>query len=300
MNSRVAQAIGTAFRQSGEPWFPELAERLTQDFWLRQAKGDVRLSDYGTHRWLTKDTVAERWKMAEVTLSPGQTCRVEVLPPASQSRYEDLGLVFPSPTVVARATSVIDAAVSFIALAPTLHKTIAAYLFSLHILEAPRGNVDVSHSDPDVPFSIFASVPPHEKNGRVRLAESIIHESMHLQLTMIEGVVPLVACEAHRGFSPWQRSPRPLSGVLHGLYVFAVIDAFYRIVRDSPSLSTAERQFVDKRRRELAEEVRHVDDPTAGRGLTLEGKTLFRRLLEQFGSCASRPPEIVVSHGAKH
>ena len=284
MANGVGQAIKTAFRQSHEPWFPGVAERLTESAWRRLASRGFQVSNYGTHRWLRDDPSAERWDVAELTLGGGRECRAEVLPPLSRARYEELGLVFRGPASVAENISAVDSALSLIALAPTLYKTVAVYLCILHILQAPSSDYDVSHSDPDVPFSIFLSVPLVTKEGLVRLAESIIHECMHLQLTMIEGVVPLVCRPDHRSFSPWQRSLRPLGGVLHGLYVFAVVDAYYRTVQQAPSLTPAERSFIGKRRRELIEDVRSVEDLVADQGLTIDGKALFRRLHQQFGS----------------
>lgn len=48
---------------------------------------------------------------------------------------------------------------------------------------------DVSHSTPVLPLSIFVSVPgADERHAELRLAESIIHEAMHLQLTFIESL----------------------------------------------------------------------------------------------------------------
>ena len=299
MRSGIRQTIKKAFRHSAEPWFPGLADRLTEIGWQRLAGREFFLANYGTHRWLRDNPSAERRDIAELALGGRRECRVEVLPPSSRRRYEKLGLVFGSPASVAEDISAVDSAMSFIALAPTLHEAVIAYLSILHILQAPSVDHDVSHSDPEVPFSIFLSVPSLTKDGRVRLAESIIHECMHLQLTMIESVEPLVGCEDELSFSPWQRGLRPLGGVLHGLYVFAVIYAYYRSVQQAPSLTSAEKRFIDKRRRELIEEARDVGDLTAAGVLTIEGQVLFRRLLRQFGSDDSPSAQIVVSHGAK-
>lgn len=299
MDNRVEQAIRTAFRRTAEPWFPGLGEPLSQTAWRRLAKRGFCLSNYGTHRWLRDDPSAERCDVVELVLGDQRKCHVEVLPPSSRARYERLGLVFPDSARVAEDTSAVATALSFVALVPNLLRTVTAYLCILHILQAPSADHDVSHSDPDIPFSIFLSVPSNREQGHVRLAESIIHECMHLQLTMIENMVPLVACEARRSFSPWQRSLRPLGGVIHGLYVFAVVDAYYRIVQQAPSLTTAERRFVNKRRRDLVEEVGQVGDLTTGCGLTADGKALFDRLVQQFRSSDAGSAQVVVSHGAE-
>ena len=123
--------------------------------------------------------------------------------------------------------------------------------------------------------------------------------AVHLQLTMIEAMEPLVSRADESAFSPWQQNLRPIGGVLHALYVFTVIYAHYQAVREIPSLTPAEKEFVDKRRREIIDEVRNVGDLTAGSGLTIEGQVLFRRLLQRFGSDGFRRTQEVDSHGAE-
>ena len=115
----------------------------------------------------------------------------------------------------------------------------------------------MSHSEPTIPFSIFVSAPrPAEKDPVIRLAESLIHEAMHLQLTLVENVLPLVSTEG-QGYSPWQGRPRPARGLLHGLYVFTVILHFMDLVAVArPDLAAKARQ----RRVEIEEEVAVLED----------------------------------------
>ena len=193
MRSGIRQTIKKAFRHSAEPWFPGLADRLTEIGWQRLAGREFFPANYGTHRWLRNDPSAERWAIAELAHGGRREYQVEVLPASSRGRYEQLGLVFGSFMSAGRDISAVDSALSFITLAPSLHVTVTAYLRILHILQAPSMDHDISHSDPEVPFSIFLSVPLPDKEGRVRLAESIVHECMHLQLTMIEAMEPLVS-----------------------------------------------------------------------------------------------------------
>ena len=207
----------------------------------------------------------------------------EVLPMSSRVRYEALGLIFSDTATIEAAVAAVRSALSLIASIPSLYIAVAAFVRSLHVLQAPGMDFDVSHSDPEVPFSIFVSIPPPERQGPLRLAESIIHECMHLQLTMIETILPLVGAGNATAFSPWQQRARPFRGILHGVYVFSVIDACLQALDGSGSLAPDETAFVRKRRREIAHEVAQVDHFAIAEELTDDGGVLVGQLLRRFG-----------------
>ncbi len=157
------------------------------------------------------------------------------------------------------------------------------------MLQAPGLDFDVSHSDPEVPFSIFVSVPSAERDGTSRLAESILHECMHLQLTMIEAVLPLVDDESASAFSPWRQASRPLRGVFHGLYVFSAIDAFLQTLERNGSLAPNTTAFVRKRRSQIASEIPLVAHLAVAEALTKDGRVMAGWLLRRFGLGEFRP-----------
>ena len=210
-------------------------------------------------------------------------CRIEALPESSRTRYERIGLAFPESISIRPHVAAVQSALSHVTPVPSLYAAICAYLRTLHVLQAPGNDFDVSHSDPEAPFSIFVSIPSACPNGAMRLAESIVHECMHLQLTMIETLLPLVGTEGGSSFSPWQQRQRPLGGVLHGLYVFSVIDAWFQALDHSDWLTPEERTFVAKRRQEIAREIAQVADLVTVKGLTVYGQVLAGRLLPHFG-----------------
>ena len=251
--------------------------------WQRLARHGYDPENYGTHRWLERDPTAGRTQSAVFDLGDTLECRIEVLPTSSRIRYEQLGLAFSESVSTEADVALIQSALSLIASVPSLHAAVAAYLRSLHVLRPPGTNIDVSHSDPDVPFSIFVSIPPSVTDGRLRLAESIVHECMHLQLTMIEAVLPLVGNGNASAFSPWQQRFRSLRGILHGLYVFSVIDACLQTLDRSGSLTPDETTFVGKRRREIANEIAQVAHLTSAAELTDDGGALVGQLLWRFG-----------------
>ena len=137
---------------------------------------------------------------------------------------------------------------------------------------------DVSHSDPAVPFSIFLSVPPAGQTGRLRLAESIIHECMHLQLSIVEKALPLID-EPHAMYC------RPASGVLHGLYVFSVIYQFFGCSTLNAHLTSQERLFADLRRSQLSRELNQVVPFARIDSLSREGRCLAARSLDCLPLC---------------
>ena len=233
-------------------------------------------ANYGTHRWLEKDPTADRIELARLDLGNSLECVIESLPASNRAPYEAAGLVFAKWSSPGADLAILQSALSLMASVPSLHATVAQYLRCLHILESPGVDYDVSHSDPGVPLSIFASVPPGEGKGRLRLAESIIHECMHLQLTIAEKVLPLVEAPEVRFFSPWRQTLRPVTGVLHGLYVFAVVHEFFRVLSRTGFLTSDESIFINKRRRKIIAEAAQVAFLPSAEGLTEDGRLLVR------------------------
>jgi HEXXH motif-containing protein len=96
---------------------------------------------------------------------------------------------------------------------------------------------------------------------------------MHLQLTLIEGLVPLVDNSPTTTFSPWKHQNRPLQGVVHGLYVFGVLfEALGALAQSAPGVAP----YGAIRRREIASELDAVEDIRTG--LTSHGAELWKRL----------------------
>ena len=283
MPSGILESFRATLSQSAEPWFPGIAEPITAIFWQGIARHGFLMSNYGTHRWLQNDPTVERLELATLDLGNSLECRIEGLPTRSRVRYESSGLVFRRSLSLEPHIAVVRSALSLIAMVPSLYVTVATYLRILHVLNSPGTDFDVSHSDPEVPFSIFVSIPSGEREGTLRLAESIIHECMHLQLTMIEAELPLVNDRNVLSFSPWHQKARPLGGVLHGLYVFTVIDSYFEALHCGHLLTLDERKFVGKRREQIAQEVVQVAELENFEGLTNEGGALAGQLLQRFG-----------------
>ena len=143
---------------------------------------------------------------------------------------------------------------------------------NIHPLAAEPG-YDVSHSQPRWREAIFVSCPERGDDiGAIRLAESVVHEAMHLHLTNEEERAPLVAVSRSMAHSPWRDTERPVRGVMHGLFVFTCIHRFLRTVAVATPLADGVRRYVGERIRTITEEVEQVDLGELSCSLTPRGR----------------------------
>ena len=277
-------------------WFPELSPKLARAAW-DSLRRDVGLTphSYGTARVVAHDPTAPRTVFARLPVpwpsnGPEPHLLVELLEGPAARRYEELGLDFATGDDIAESGAVdcIGDAMSILGRVPILRDTILQLVKVIHIVRSQGDDYDVSHSDPQVPFSIFVSVPcrrlPYHS---VRVAESILHEAMHLQLTLVEKAVPLVRPSDDRFWSPWKGPNRTPNGILHGLYVFRVIDEFFeclilRGVRDEDS-----KHQISDRRRQIASEISMLSGFEDALAITRIGRIFVTRLLNDCRLAAS-------------
>jgi HEXXH motif-containing protein len=81
------------------------------------------------------------------------------------------------------------------------------------------------------------------------IVEALIHETGHARLHHANEVHPLVPDEQPQTlYSPWRMDPRPASGVLHGLYVFALVLVFWiDVIESRMALSGSQENYVRSR-----------------------------------------------------
>jgi len=78
----------------------------------------------------------------------------------------------------------------------------------------------------------FGSAIMSEPDGATELAVTLVHEFQHIQLGGLLHLVSLHEGEPpDRLYAPWRDDPRPLSGLLQGVYAFAGIVDFWWAVR---------------------------------------------------------------------
>ena len=246
----LIEEIEKLSKSPGRLWFPGLAAKLAAHWSCLSPV--VSADAYGTHRWLRGDPGAASDVRGMITIA-GRTTGVEVLPPVTAGMFPQLRMVRDPDTAV---SAILASAVGLLSRDLGLEESIGSLVRSIHVLRTDPG-YDTSHSDPSIPFSIFVSVPTeNERDVVFRVAESVLHEAMHLQLTLMEKSVPMVTCGS-QGYSPWQRRERPVQGLLHGLYVFAVIHQFASCLA---ALDETLRVAAQRRCGEIAEEVSELDD----------------------------------------
>lgn len=201
--------------------------------------------------------------------------RVAPIPPGVTAELAARGLVGIEASPV--SLRLLCAASFWIARVRELAPILPAVVSKIHLIAAQPG-YDVSHSEPRWRSSIFVSIPDRGGEiGALRLAESVVHEAMHLQLTNREQLQRLVALKEGATRSPWRDEPRSYEGVLHGLYVFSCLAAFFRTLLSERALSDAGRRHAAQRVCEIAQEVESIDFAALAAGLTDAGAVLMQR-----------------------
>jgi|ERR1700679_3319228 len=237
-------------------------------------------SNYGTARFIEKTPSAQRQTAGKLFTSNQAHAWIEILPLGLKERYCIQGLDFYEATEIdSRILENLTDAVQAISHVRGAVVAVSSVLTALHVLRPQSPEYDVSYSDPSIPFSIFVGVTNADHAfGELRLAEGILHECMHLQLTLLEEELPLIGNELETHLSPWRQTLRPTRGLLHGLYVFRVIQDFFTNPSLLKSLTAKERRYVAQRVDQIDSEIANVGNFSNSADLTAAGRTLAERL----------------------
>lgn len=108
----------------------------------------------------------------------------------------------------------------------------------------------------------FGSVAASDPPDPVTLAVTLAHEVQHAKLSALLDILPILdpGADATRYYAPWRDDPRPLSGLLQGVYAHLAVVAFWhrhRAVERGDAGSRAHREFA-RWRDATAEAVRTV------------------------------------------
>lgn len=264
------------------PWsafFPEqLAEFAERE--ILDSRG-LTLRTYST-----KDFLALHPETLSFNKVVGRTWseRVEVLSPHISSRFEQLGLRFStsSGALLADTMNVFRYVDHLLERESGLRTSVEFLVKAIHIIESKGPDYDCSFSDPAIPLSIFISIPePSGKNRELRVLEAVVHECMHLQLSVFELQMPIMRTKQSGAtcYSPWKRSRRKVQGVLHGMYVFHVVAYLYSVLMDSGVLKGSDKTFVQHRLSEIASELVEVRGVEQSLDLSPIGVGLARAIL---------------------
>ncbi|MGN6818236.1 MAG: aKG-HExxH-type peptide beta-hydroxylase [Sphingomonas sp.] len=198
------------------------------------------------------------------------------------ARYGVIGLREPKPDFdenhfraeFAQALRLID-------IAPAAGEAVRSLVWSITPVGVEGPDYDTGYSDPALPFSIF--IGAHAASDQVpaiRLAEGVLHEAMHLQLSLIEDLVPLAGASGEWRYSPWRKRERPIQGVLHGLYVFRVVQDWLRVIVAGTSVAGRDIAHAQLRISKIDEECAELTDLAASNDLTPDGQILAAALVD--------------------
>ena len=174
-----------------------------------------------------------------------------------------------------------DRAENLLKTVPNLHLVVRSCVHEIFLLHSPDDAIDVSHSEPRWPNRIFVSAPRQSPVQDFRVAEAIVHEAMHLNLSAFERLVPLVG-DRRTVTSPWRSVPRPAAGVLHGIYVFCCISRFLAFLQARIPMRGSPRQHVVRRQVEIAAQLGSIDYGSLRASLTSDGASLLSGVLRRF------------------
>ncbi len=263
-------------------WETTLTHQLLRHKWRElEKKGFQSFDDYSTARFWLGDSASGIGKKKEIVES--NLC-VEMPSFQLQSFYDEHGLELLTENEIEAdgALLKLNKAISILRLIEPAYDCITDLVRSIHLLRQPNVEIDLSYSHPQIPFSIFVSVCEDDSTiSNLRVAESILHEAMHLKLTLIENIVPLIKPNTNSlYYSPWRDEHRPTRGVLHGLFVFKVIKDFYKLLLTEDLVSSdQENDFVKYRVEAIHYELQLLTDFPKSEGLTHFGKELARKLM---------------------
>ena len=246
LSERIQQIL---LDPDAEPWLPSLTTSLVAQAECEQlAPIGLSLSTYGTRRFLARDPAAPRIVVAQLEIPDGRSLLIEDLCPEIYDDYENGEPLVSTQNYAPPIADNIAAALVVLRALPSLESAVLALIHSVHLLHIDDECRDVSHSDPDIPLSVFISVPSRATpDAALRVLESLVHEAMHLQLSLIERVTVLTPPTRQRLPSPWRAEPRPPNGLLHGGYVFTVIARAYSLLLSTRHLTAASRSYVSRR-----------------------------------------------------
>ena len=209
-------------------WCPSAPMKLRQDI-LGECSSRYH---YSTTQHLGGSNPKCLSTSARLPSSPCPNMIVELLSGDLTKAWESMGLQFANERDLEDKMfmhTLVDSLV-LIQDNPEIHATVTEMCRSLHPLISNDRDIDISFSDPALPLSIFVSCPPVDTQYKVeRLTESIVHEALHLQLSLVERTEALIVNRTNDTLvhSPWKGERRTLQGLAHGIYVFGNLRVFW-------------------------------------------------------------------------
>ncbi|MEU5027665.1 HEXXH motif domain-containing protein [Streptomyces milbemycinicus] len=163
---------------------------------------------------------------------------------------------------------------------------VADCLISVVPVRYPARTEPFSASSPEAYGCVLLNPP----TDSAILAASLIHEAQHVKLSALLDLVPLIRGgmeEIH--YAPWRADPRPLRGLLHGVYAFLGVTAFWQghrqVVADETTRAVSEFEFA-LRRAQTAQGLRAL---RAHAELTALGDQFLRGVEDRLAEWLTQP-----------
>jgi HEXXH motif-containing protein len=181
----------------------------------------------------------------------------------------------PEPSYQERCAPMVELALAAVARHdPELFAQMRLALSAVAVKPRASGEFQ-SISFSDFPGAFIISYVAHP----YLIAESMVHEFHHNRLFAIESAIPLVEdtdAGAALYYSPFRPDPRPIRGLLHGLYVFTAVWRFWDKVRHAADIEPVLRTFAIDRTFRIAFQLAAACRQLATHpGLTAEGQAVF-------------------------
>lgn len=282
-----ARAYGIAYLEN-EPFVicePTLAAILAQNGWDRLAEETGISTDSYSIANCLSDFKPTACNQRQLSVAGVGKIFVEIPDFQRLQSFYDEHRLNPLSATELESKHVVDKlqqALSLLQRVKPVAASIGNLVKTLQVLRQDDAEIDTSYSHPKIPFSIFISVCEDASLlSSLRVAESILHEAMHLQLTLLEDVVELVHPESNNlYFSPWRDENRPVRGLLHGIYVFKAVHDFYVAFATAYNPSKEVKIFLVDRIECIERELDSLNYFGQISDLTKEGKSLVCQLFK--------------------
>ncbi len=143
-------------------------------------------------------------------------------------------------------------------------------------------------------FGVFGLTRP---TSATDFAVTLVHEFQHSKLSAMLDLTPMTDPADDRVyFAPWRADPRPLSGLLQGVYAFVGVADTWRALRGVAGVeATAEREFAEAR----LQVDRGLDAIERSRSLTPAGERLAARMRATTDRLLAEPVPPAVDRAAE-
>jgi HEXXH motif-containing protein len=260
----------------------------------------LRVEHGGQAVTLPLESLPADTRLAWLPVGRGESARLLLSSAPALFPDSSIGEITTEPPDPAGHAAMITSALEMIhEVDPRRGEQIAAGITWYVPLHSPNPENHRSWTAPLLRGVIFLS----PSQDRRTLAEAIVHEYYHGVLNARMELEPLLAGGAEpRFYSPWRNDPRPLSGLLHALYVFAGVAEF--LLRAEGVRTLAEqRGALRERRRLVVERLRLGSAQVPLELVTAPGRRLLAGLQgiidrheAELGLPSGRLPDVLAAH----